>query len=180
MPTEAIFFYLFAILAIAFSLVTVLKKNPAVSAFSLVLVFFSFAAIYALLGAHLISALQIIVYAGAIMVLFIFVIMLLNADAPSLDMGRTHWLVRFAGFASCATLFAFFVWVFKNAALSPVKGAFTPEQVRAWGGNTKVISTLLYTEYLYPFELTSALILAGIVGTIAIAKRKKSLKQGES
>lgn len=178
MGTEAFFFYFFAVLAIAFSLVTVLKKNPAVSAFSLVMVFFCFAAIYALLGAHLISALQIIVYAGAIMVLFIFVIMLLNADGPSFDLGRSHWLLRIGSIAGCVALFGSFVWVFKHATLSPQVGNLTPAQVHTYGGNTKVISTLLFTEYLYPFELTSALILAGIVGSIAIAKRKNTPKQG--
>ena len=172
MGMEAVFFYLFAAMAIAFSLVTVFKKNPAVSAFSLVLVFFSFAAIYALLGAHLISALQIVVYAGAIMVLFIFVIMLLNADTPSFDLGRSHWALRVAAITGCFALFVGFVYVFKNTALSPLVGPFTPEKIDSLGGNTKVISTLMFTEYLYPFELTSALILAGIVGVIAIAKRK--------
>jgi NADH-quinone oxidoreductase subunit J len=172
MTTQALFFYLFAAMAIGFSLVTVFKRNPAVSAFSLVMVFFSFAAIYGILGAHLISALQIIVYAGAIMVLFIFVIMLLNADAPSFDMGRSHWALRLVSVLGCLSLFASFVWVFKNTALSPLVGQYTPEHVKAMGGNTKVISTLLFTEYLYPFELTSALILAGIVGSIAIAKRQ--------
>lgn len=171
MGTEALFFYFFAAMAIGFSLVTILKKNPAVSAFSLIMVFFSFAAIYAILGAHLIAALQVIVYAGAIMVLFIFVIMLLNADGPSLDMVRSHWGLRIASIGLCAALFVGFVWVFKHAALSPVTGPFTPQQIAAQGGNTRVISTLLFTEYLYPFELTSALILAGIVGTIALAKR---------
>ncbi len=184
MTTAAIFFYLFASLAIGFSLVTVLKKNPAVSAFSLVMVFFCFAAIYAILGAHLISALQIVVYAGAIMVLFIFVIMLLNADAPSFDFGRSHIALRVASIVLCAGLFGSFVWVFKNTALSPTLGTFTPDQVQSLGGNTKVLSTLLYTEYLYPFEITSALILAGIVGAVAIAKRGKSAKspysQGEA
>ena len=63
-----------------------LKKNPVASAFSLVLVFFCFAGIYALMDAHLVAAMQVLVYAGAIMVLFVFVIMLLNADSPSLDM----------------------------------------------------------------------------------------------
>jgi NADH-quinone oxidoreductase subunit J len=144
----------------------------------LVMVFFSFAAIYAVLGAHLISALQIIVYAGAIMVLFIFVIMLLNADAPSFDLGRSHWILRYVATGIGASLFVVFVWVFKNAALSPVTGPFTPEQVKVLGGNTRVISTLLFTDYLYPFELTSALILAGIVGTVAIAKR--SQRKGEA
>jgi NADH-quinone oxidoreductase subunit J len=177
MTAQAIFFYFFAVMAIAFALVTVFKKNPAVSAFSLVMVFFSFAAIYGILGAHLISALQIVVYAGAIMVLFIFVIMLLNADSPSFDLGRSHWALRTASIVGCIALFGTFVWVFKNTALSPLVGNFTAEAVKAHGGNTKVISTLLFTEYLYPFELTSALILAGIVGTIAIAKRQTT-KQG--
>ncbi len=178
MGTEAIFFYLFAGMAIAFSLITVFKKNPAVSAFSLVMVFFSFAAIYALLGAHLISALQIVVYAGAIMVLLIFVIMLLNADGPSLDLGRTHWSLKLLTTGLCLALFAGMVWVFKNSPLTSLRGPFSPEQVQALGGNTRVVSTLIFTEYLYPFEVTSALILAGIVGAIAIAKRNSSAKQG--
>src|SRR6188472_859873 len=94
MQINPVFFYLFAGLAIACALLVILKKNPVASAFSLVLVFFSFAGIYALLNAHLIAALQVLVYAGAIMVLFIFVIMLLNADVPSFDMGRSHLGVR--------------------------------------------------------------------------------------
>jgi NADH-quinone oxidoreductase subunit J len=179
MAIEAVFFYLFAVLAIAFSLVTILKKNPAISAFSLILVFFCFAGIYALLGAHLISALQIVVYAGAIMVLFVFVIMLLNADTPSFDLGRSHWGLRAATYVLSFGLFAAFVWVFKNSTLSPVTGPFTTEQVASLGGNTRVLSTLLYSQYLYPFEMTSALLLAGIVGTIALAKRKAPTKQGK-
>src|SRR3954464_15306195 len=96
MNISPFFFYLFAGFAIACSLLVILKKNPVASAFSLVLVFFSFAAIYAMLDAHLIAALQILVYAGAIMVLFIFVIMLLNQDTPSFDLGRSHASVRVA------------------------------------------------------------------------------------
>src|SRR6478672_11191391 len=96
MDISPFFFYLFAGLAIGFSLLVILKKNPVASAFSLVLVFFAFAGIYALEDAHLIAALQILVYAGAIMVLFIFVIMLLNADEPSFDLGRTHVGLRAA------------------------------------------------------------------------------------
>src|SRR3954452_19456947 len=114
MEVSPIFFYLFAGLAIACSLLVVLKKNPVASAFSLVMVFFSFAGIYALLDAHLIAALQVLVYAGAIMVLFIFVIMLLNVDVPSFDLGRSHLLVKLtAGLLSLA-LFCVFVWAFKE------------------------------------------------------------------
>lgn len=179
MTTEAIFFYLFAAMAIAFALVTVLKRNPAVGAFSLVLVFFSFAGIYAILGAHLISALQVVVYAGAIMVLFIFVIMLLNADSPSLDLDRSHWGLRIVSLAGCATLFAFFVWAFHHGTLATDQAGISQEQIVAMGGNTRVMSTLLFTEYLYPFEVTSALILAGIVGSITLAKRHNA-KRGEA
>src|SRR6476660_2870032 len=96
MDISPVFFYLFAGLAVACSMMVILKKNPVASAFSLVLVFFAFAGIYALLDAHLIAALQIFVYAGAIMVLFIFVIMLLNSDVPSFDLGRSHIVFRIA------------------------------------------------------------------------------------
>src|SRR6476469_8798287 len=108
MDISPVFFYLFAGLAIACSLLVILKKNPVASAFSLVLVFFAFAGIYALLDAHLIAALQVLVYAGAIMVLFIFVIMLLNADVPSFDLGRSHLLLRIASGIGVLALLATF------------------------------------------------------------------------
>src|SRR6186713_3124192 len=114
MDISPVFFYFFGGLAIACSMMVVLKKNPVASAFSLVLVFFSFAGIYALLDAHLIAALQVLVYAGAIMVLFVFVIMLLNADIPSFDMGRSHVGLRAIAGVLSALLFAVFVWAFKN------------------------------------------------------------------
>src|SRR5947209_11713614 len=114
MDLSPTFFYFFAGLAIAFSLFVVLKKNPIASAFSLVLVFFAFAGIYALLDAHLVAALQVLVYAGAIMVLFVFVIMLLNADVPSFDTARSHFLIKIFAAAMCLALLGIFVWAFKN------------------------------------------------------------------
>ena len=172
MDISPIFFYAFAGLAIAFALLTILKKNPVASAFSLVMVFFSFAGIYAMLGAHLIAALQVLVYAGAIMVLFIFVIMLLNADAPSLDLGRTPvWLKAGTGFLGLV-LFGVLVVAFKNSAITGVHGNLPESQVEALGGNTQVVSELMFSEYILPFELTSILLLVGIVGAVAIAKRR--------
>ncbi len=169
------FFYAFAGLAIASALFVILKKNPVASAFSLVMVFFSFAGIYALLDAHLIAALQIFVYAGAIMVLFIFVIMLLNADVPSFDMGRSHLAVRISAVTvSVLTLFIF-IWAFHHTPMTAAVAQFTPERIDAAGGNTQVISELMFSEYILPFELTSVLLLAAIVGAVAIAKRKLSV-----
>src|SRR6476620_4957592 len=127
MDLSPIFFYAFATLAIACALLVVLKKNPVASAFSLVLVFFSFAGIYALLDAHLIAALQVLVYAGAIMVLFIFVIMLLNADEPTFDLGRTHIGIKIGAAAACVLLFCFFAWAFQKSQLPAPVGAFTSE-----------------------------------------------------
>jgi NADH-quinone oxidoreductase subunit J len=172
MDISPFFFYLFAGLGLASATFVILKKNPVASAFSLVMVFFSFAGIYAMLDAHLIAALQIFVYAGAIMVLFIFVIMLLNADMPSFDLRRSHLGVKTAASAASLIMLAIFVWAFKESTWVAELGQFSPERVEAAGGNTQVISELMFSEYILPFELTSVLLLAAIVGAVAIAKRK--------
>jgi len=175
MSISPVAFYLFGGLAIAFALMVVLKKNPVSSAFSLVMVFFAFAGIYAILNAHLIAALQILVYAGAIMVLFVFVIMLLNADEPSFDMRRAHPAIRLISAVACFALLGFFVWAHKRSGAGGAPlGVFTKEAVVASGGNSKVISQLMFSKYILPFELTSILLLAAIVGAVAIAKRKLS------
>lgn len=173
MAINALFFYLFAALAVAFSFLVVLKKNPVASAFSLVLVFFCFAGIYALLDAHLIAALQILVYAGAIMVLFVFVIMLLDQDVPSFDIARSHIQFKIGATLLAAALFGLFVWSFQNTPTPAATGAFTLEKIEAAGGNTRVLSELLFSDYILPFELTSVLLLAAIVGVVAIAKRHR-------
>jgi len=167
------FFYLFAALAIGCAIFVVLNRNPVASAFSLVLVFFSFAAIYAMMDAHLIAALQILVYAGAIMVLFVFVIMLLNAATPVFDLSRSHrGLQALIGFLTVALL-GLFVWAFKNSPNLATPGPYSPQAIAAGGGNTRVVSELMFSEFILPFELTSILLLAGIVGAVAMAKRKQ-------
>lgn len=172
MNLNPIFFYLFSGMAIAFALLTVFKKNPVASAFSLVMVFISFAGIYAMMDAHLIAALQILVYAGAIMILFLFVIMLLGVDQPSFDLGRSHIALRVLSGALCIALLGTFIWALKESPSTAVKGTHTLEKIAEAGGNTRVISQLMFSEYILPFELTSVLLLAGIVGAVAIAKRK--------
>src|SRR4051812_33764611 len=127
MEISPFFFYGFGGLAISCSLLVILKKNPVASAFSLVMVFFSFAAIYAMLDAHLIAALQIFVYAGAIMVLFIFVIMLLNADIPSFDLGRSHVSLRIITGVLCVMMLGLFVWSFKMSPMLTATGEYTVE-----------------------------------------------------
>lgn len=172
MDISPIFFYVFAGLALACSLLVILKRNPVASAFSLIMVFFSFAGIYAILDAHLIAALQVLVYAGAIMVLFIFVIMLLNADVPVFDLGRSRFLTKALAGVLGIVLFGILTVAFQKSHFVPSGGVFTPEQVETMGGNTQVLSELLFSDYILPFELTSVLLLAAIVGAVAIAKRK--------
>src|SRR6185503_5221234 len=151
-------FTILAGIAIACALLVVLKKNPVSSAFSLVLLFAAFAGIYAMLGAHLVAALQILVYAGAIMVLFVFVIMLLNSDVPSFDLGRTHIGLKICGALASIALFALFVYSFQQSGTHALAGAATPQAIDAAGGNTKVLSQMMFSEYILPFELTSVLL----------------------
>lgn len=172
MNAPAIFFYLFAGLALATAVLVIFQKNPVTSALNLVLTFFALSGLYVLLEAHLVAALQIFVYAGAIMVLFVFVIMLLNADSPSFDLKRTPLAIRIASIAMGFAIFLGLVWVFHNSANSVIPGRFSNEAVAQAGGNSKVLSQAMFSQYLLPFELTSALLLAAIVGAVALSKRK--------
>src|SRR5581483_7878119 len=106
----------------------------------------------------------------AIMVLFVFVIMLLNADAPSFDLGRSHLALRIVSVLMCLGLLAIFVVSFKESPATAPVGAFSVKNVEAAGGNTQVLSELMFSDYLLPFELTSVLLLAAIVAAVAIAK----------
>ncbi len=172
-------FYVLAALAIGCALLVITKKNPVSSAFSLVLVLFSLAGIYAGLGSHLIAAMQVLVYAGAVMVLFVFVIMLLNANHPSLEFKETSWWTKSSVALLGLALLCLLVGVFKSGTYFSQPGKYTPEAIASWGGNTRVVAHLLFTEYLLPFEATSLLLLGAIVGTVAIAMRKKSESRKE-
>lgn len=176
-PTGAmdIFFYIFATIGVLMALLVVLGRNPISSAFSLVVVFFSVAATYVLLNAHFLATLQILVYAGAIMVLFVFVIMLLNADIKSVDLTKNKPF-QIGSLVLCVALFAMFVYSVKNGTTAPTKLGFTPEKVDSLGGNVQVLSELMFSDYILPFELTSILLLVGIVGSVALAKRKLEQK----
>jgi NADH-quinone oxidoreductase subunit J len=166
-------FSAFSTIAILGALLVVLKRNPVASAFALITVFFAFAGLFALMSAHLIAALQILVYTGAIMVLFVFVIMLLSQDSPVRDFQATGSLYKSVAAAVCLAVTYLLVRVVLKAAASPViPGPFGDDQIREAGGNVKVISEMLFSDHLFHFELTSFLLLGAIVCTIALAKRK--------
>lgn len=173
MSVSPVAFFLFAGGAVGLSLCVLFARTAVLSAFALVGAFFCFAAIFALLDAHLLAAMQILVYAGAIMVLFVFVIMLLNADLKVLQTGKERKILSWVGAIGAAAIVLAMAPVFSGYR-APSAGRWTVSAIEQGGGNTKVLSGLLFSEFVLPFELTSVLLLAAIVGVVAVAMRKKA------
>src|SRR5438067_1428979 len=163
---DVILFLIFALIAVVCAVNVVVQTHPISSALSLVGVMGSLAVLYLLLGAEFIAAAQVIVYAGAIMVLFVFVIMLLNAGAESRK-GRSY-MVQFLGVPMLVAflgLIAFFVrHIFDDKTVVKF-GGFT-------GGGADAIGHALFTTYLLPFEVTSILILIAIIGAVVLARKE--------
>lgn len=159
-------FFVLAGLAVLGALSLVLQKHPIHSALSLIVVMVCLAGLYLLLGAEFVAAVQIIVYGGAIMVLFIFVIMLLNAGEEE----RTDFskIAKFAGLPLALALTASIA-----AAIVKPAAAIPNAQQAVIPGATAQISTMLFKEFVYPFELTSFLILVAIMGALVLAQREK-------
>ena len=164
-PVLLIFFVL-AALAVLGAVSLVLQKHPIHSALSLIVVMVCLAGLYLLMGAEFIAAVQIIVYGGAIMVLFIFVIMLLNAgEEEHTDFSK---LAKFAGLPLALALTASLAALVIKPGQS-VQGATQALIPKA----TEQISSMLFKEFVYPFELTSFLILVAIMGALVLAQREK-------
>ena len=159
-------FILFAGMAIGCALAVVAQRNPLYSAISLIGVFISLACLYVMLAAPFIAAVQVIVYAGAIMVLVVFVIMLLNVEEQDRSRGRLKFLVPAAVVLAAVLIaeVAFILVTVKDFPVTPASGA-------ANVGVTHSIGTALFTQYLLPFEITSILLLMAIVGAMTLARR---------
>jgi len=167
---ETILFFILATVTVVTALLVILQRNPVTSAIFLILTFFSLAGIYLLLYAEFIAILQILVYAGTIMVLFLFVIMLLNLEQEKRFLVRSRLqkiLAIFLGFVLLGQIAV----VFQAAFFEGTRGPFPPERVAAIG-NTQVVARLLFTDFLLPFEITSILLLVAIIGAIVLAKRE--------
>ncbi len=168
MNFETIFFYVFAFLAIGTALMVVTSRNPVNAALYLILHFFVLGGIYLTLQAQFIAVIQILVYAGAIMVLFLFVIMLLNLrDERSLKEAITSKKVV-ASSLSLALLVEL-VYLFAYSG-TPIEMASKERAMEI--GTVEYIGKQLFTTFLFPFEVTSILLLTAIVGAVVLAKRK--------
>ncbi len=167
---EMVFFILLAVVTTITAILVIVQRNPVASAIYLIITFFCLAGIYLLLNAQFIAIIQVLVYAGAIMVLFLFVIMLLNLEKEKKIITR-HRLQKVVGVFLGVILLAQIGMIFNSVLLEGGKGNFPPEKVAAIG-NTEVVARLLFTDFLLPFEITSVLLLVAIVGAIVLAKKQ--------
>ena len=172
MITQILFFF-FAACAGGSALAMVTRKNPVASALWLIGTFFSVAAIYTLLGALFIGIVQILVYAGAIMVLFLFVIMLLNLGSHfEEDFRGTGWQVVAA--VAGLGIFALLVTVFFDPGYQPPlqAGHAALETAQRAQGTVGVIGIPMYRDFVVPLQATAMLLLIAVVGAVTLAKRK--------
>ena len=157
-------FYLFGLLAVGSALLFVTRKSPIAAALWLVNVMFCLAAEYVMLDAHFIGAIQILVYTGAIMVVFIFVVMLLNLGHPSETSDFRSSRTRLAA-GAVALLLAAEVLTLLRQPWPQLVSPEVPDNV------IRPIAQALFTDYLLAFEVTSALLLVAIIGAVTLAKR---------
>ena len=167
---ETALFAVLAVVAVITAILVIVQRNPVASAIFLIMTLFSLAGIYLLLNAQFIAVIQVLVYAGAIMVLFLFVIMLLNLQKEKKVITRQK-LQKVLGVLLGIMLLAQFAMIFNSIFLEGTRGKFLPEQVTAVG-NTQVVARLLFTDYLLPFEITSVLLLVAIIAAVVLAKRQ--------
>jgi NADH-quinone oxidoreductase subunit J len=165
---EAILFYLTALVAVVASFFVTKCRNPVNSALCLVTNFICLAVFYVMLEAPFMAAIQIMVYAGAIMVLIVFVIMLLNLGT-AVKSRYTHGLVA-GGVLSVLLLLVAKVFLGKGAATA-TGGEVTSELIQSYG-HTELIGRAMFTDFLLPFEIASILLLVAIIGAVVLSKRK--------
>lgn len=165
---ETIFFLIITLVAIVSSILVITCKNPINNALALIMTFFCLATYYVMLDAPFMAAIQVMVYAGAIMVLMVFTIMLLNIRVDATKK-HSHKLIigSIIGFFTFINLI--FVLLRSRAALPT--GPFSGEMIKE-AGHTELIGRELFTNFLLPFEVTSILLLAAIVGAVILAKKK--------
>ncbi|MEI6397161.1 MAG: NADH-quinone oxidoreductase subunit J [Pseudomonadota bacterium] len=172
--THGIFHILAALITVV-SIFVVASKHPVKSAVFLVIDLFLLAAVYASLDSHFVAAIQVLVYAGAILVLFLFVIMLLNLQPEQLRGLKFSVIESGTLLISLIGLLIMIFTSFRGVQTGLGDGTLDVQAIEAAGGNTYVVGIKLLTSYIWPFELASILILLSIVAAIVIAKKDKKV-----
>ena len=161
------FFYGLAAVAVLSAIAVIMRRNPVHSAIALIFTLLSLAGLYLMLYAPFVAGVQIILYVGGIVVLFLFVIMLINIDSMQREYQfNKQWLVGLLAAAGLGVLFVA-VYVKGRAIFPPQQAVRFPEQL-----NTQQVGRMLYVDYLLPFEIASLLLLVAIVGAVVMAKKR--------
>ncbi len=169
MTVQQIFFFYFATMMTVISLLVVTGKNPVHSVLWMLVLFVHMAGLYLFLNAEFLAAIQIIVYAGAKMVLCLFVVMLLNLRAEEKEFRlQEQWPLSAA---TAVLLLAALVSILGNITVLPELGEYSIAAIQA-EGSMMTIGKVLYTQYLLPFEIASVLLLVAIVGAVVLAKKR--------
>jgi NADH-quinone oxidoreductase subunit J len=164
----AILFFIFGAVLVAAALGVILARNPVHSVLLLVLCFFNSAVIWLLLDAEFLGIVLVLVYVGAVMVLFLFVVMMLDINIEQMRKGFLRWLP--VGLLLAGVIVVQMVWVLGAKEAS---AGMTAVQHAADYSNTKELGRLIYTDYVYPFELAAVLLLVAMVSAIALSLRKR-------
>ena len=164
MTNQLIFLYFAAVILVS-AVLTITRRNPVHSVMFMLLLFFHIAGVFILLNAEFLAAVQLIVYAGAILILYLFVVMLLNVERES-SAARANrfwpWMVAFG------------VLIASEVLVLIARGTFpteTEQPMRLAGSGVKELGVLLYQKYMVPFEVASLILLVGLVGAVMLAKK---------
>jgi NADH-quinone oxidoreductase subunit J len=170
MLIDTVLFYVFALLVLGGGILTITRRNAVHSAVSLIVSLLGVAGLYLLQQAEFLFAVQIVLYVGGIMVLFLFVIMLVNLDQAAKERQfNRQWLVALAAVAAVAAELGVFLYRGKDAFhFAEGAAAMLPPGM----GNTEVLADSLFSEYLLPFEIASILLLVAVVGSVVMAKKR--------
>ncbi len=164
MSMSSFFFYIFAAILVLAGLAVVLARNPLYNVLSLVVVIFSLSSLFMVLEAFFVGVILLLVYAGAVLVFFLFVVMCLNLNAPTLTTPQQSRFRLMGWLVGAALLMEFFL---AAKAFLEAQAARPAAEIR---GTVEVIGKILFTDYLLPFELTSLLLLIAVFGIVSLAK----------
>jgi NADH-quinone oxidoreductase subunit J len=167
---QKILFFVFSAASIISALIMISVKHMVISAICLIITFAFLAGLYILLNAQFIAALQVIIYSGAIVVLFLFVIMLIQMKEKIIERKRLLGQ-KILGILLALVLFSLLLSMFLPSLTLGKMGEFSPEKVN-FMGNTEAFSKELFVNYIYPFEIVSIVLLAAIVGAVILTKKK--------
>jgi NADH-quinone oxidoreductase subunit J len=170
MLIDTVLFYIFALLVLGGGLLTIIQRSAVRCAISLIVSLLGVAGLYLLQQAEFLFAVQIVLYVGGIMVLFLFVIMLVNLDQAAKERQfNKQWLVGLAAVAAVGAQLTWFIYKGKDAfRFAENATAAVPDAI----GNTELVADSLFKEYLLPFEVASVLLLVAVVGSVVMAKKR--------